>query len=340
MTITVNVRNKITGATKALQIQSPIVTSSGGGARFPGDAGPGFIKWGQTREGGIANVPARAQQYGQALGRGPVFPSAVRRYMTPAQSNVAGARAAVADCRTIQSWGALPFMDVKEPASMSFAQVAAGQMDDVIDAIMEGLVQLAKPAMVGFHQEPVGDGKGTYTECGDALKRWAQRRDAAGAAGLVSVTCCIGQGSFPPPYGHGGNPDPDKWIAAVEPWSDVIGGHGYLQATDASAPSAWRTAHDVYGPWWDLQDKTIGTGKARVQGEWGVHTRASDLTFAPKFMQEFYDYGLSRRMAVACFFDSGQNSANDWTLDLPVNGKPDTTRLVQMAHQLVLPTTR
>lgn len=300
----------------------------GSASRFPGDPGLGKILWGQSREGSIPAIPARAVQYAQIVGQSqPLYPKAVHRYIPPDQSTVAGAQAAVADAAMVQSWGSYYVVDVKEPGSMSFAQVGTGGMDQVIDTVMQGLVALGKPACVGFHNEPVGDGKGGATDCGAAVQRFAQRRDAAGGKGLITVTCTLGIGSF---TGYGGaNGPPDPWITALAPWRDVNATNRYLQATDASSPSAWKTVQQVYGQYWDLED-SLSPKPARFQLEWGVHTRASDLTFAPAWMDSFMSYGISRGLALACFFDSGQNSANDWTLDLG----GETSRLQKMARQL------
>lgn len=294
-------------------------------SRFPGDPGLGRILWGQTREGGVAAVPARAAQYGG------VYPKAFHRYMTPDQSNVAGAQAAVADARTVQSWGTYPLIDVKEPGSMSFAQVGTGGMDATIDAVMQGLVALGKPAAVAFHNEPAGDGKGGATDYGSALQRFAQRRDSAGGKSLITVTGALGIGAY---SGFGGaNGDPMPWIQAIAPWVDVWDTHRYLQATDTSPASAWKQPLAVFGPFWDLLD-SVDSKRAKFHGEWGVHTKASDLGFAPAWMDAFYAYFVQRGGALACFFDSGQNSANDWTLDL--NG--ETSRLNKMGQQLTYPT--
>lgn len=328
--VAVQVLNPKTGATSTISVPLPAITPAAG--RFAGDPGLGRIYWGQTREGSVPAVPARAAQYAQIVGqKAPLYPASVRRYMTPAQATVAGAKAAVADCATVLSWGSYPFLDFKEPASMSFAQVGQGQMNDVIDAIMQGLAALNKPAAVGFHQEPAGDGKGGAAEYASALNMIGQRRTAAGAK-LVTVTGCLGIGSF---AGFGGNNgDPRPWITALAPYVDVWGTHRYLQATDASPDSAWKTVEQTFGPFWDLLD-AVDSKRAKFHGEWGIHTRAAQPTFAPAWMDRFYQYGVSRGLAVACFFDSGQNSANDWTLDLG----GETTRLVKMAQQLAYPTT-
>lgn len=318
--------NSVTVRVGEQTLTLPYTITTDATPRFPGDPGIGKVLWGQTRDGGVGAMPARAAQYAQILGRpSPVYPRAFHSFGTPAQATVAGARGMVDDVRTVQGWGSYALQDVKEPTSMSFAQVGTGGMDQVLDELFSGLVALGKPCAVSFHNEPAGDGKGGAVEYASALKRFVQRRDAAGGKSLITLTGFLGMGSF---TGFGGsNGDPVPWLQAIAPWVDAWGTNRYLQATDSSPASAWKTPEQVYGPFWDLED-AIDPNRAKIHGEWGVHTRASDLTYAPAWMVHWKDYFISRGGALAFFFDSGQNSANSWVLDL--NG--ETSRLVAFAH--------
>ncbi len=310
---------------------APRLTSPAAGARFPGDPGVGKIYWGQSRQGGVGAMPQRLAQLSAIVGSS-VRLGSFHRYMTNAQATVQGAKAAVADAATIQSWGTYPLIDVKEPGSLSFAQAGAGGMDATFDALFEGLVRNGTPVTVSLHNEAAGDGKGGATDYGSFLQRAAQRRDAAGGKGLVTLTGALGMGQFTD-FG-GGNGRPEPWIDAVAPWVDVWNTHRYLQASDSGG--AWKQPQVVYGPFWDLLDK-VDPHRAKFHGEWGVHTRSADLAFAPAWMDAFYSYFISRGGALATFFDSGLNlnsSPISWIYDF--NG--ERSRMVKFAQQLTYPT--
>lgn len=313
-------------------------------ARFPGDPG-GFLR-GQSHQGGVAGFlsSGRALQFAQAVGQpGLLYPGLFHIYITPAQSTVAGAQQAIRDALTVKSWGAYPLIDVKEPTGLSLADVVAGQMDDVIDTLLEGAVANDLALTLAFHDEPVGDKIGgvlaTPTDYANCIARIGQRRDAAGAQNLVCVTGALGQGSFAGFGGKAANGPPDPWLQALAPVlaKDVWDDHRYLEVVAATPASKWIQPQDLMGPFWDLQDKyamaELGYLLPRFHGEWGVHTKPDDFTFAPGFMAAFDDYFHSRSGIGDSFFDSPISSANNWVFDLPVNGQPDATRLVTRAHQ-------
>lgn len=300
-------------------------------ARFPGDPGAGKVYWGQSRQGGVRAMPDRLAHLSAIVGS-TVQLGAFHRYMTNAQATVRGAQAAVADAATIASWGTYPLIDVKEPRSMSFAQAGAGGMDATFDTLFEGLVRNGAPATVSLHNEAAGDGKGGATDYGSFLQRGAERRDAAGGKGLISLTCALGMGQFTD-FG-GGNGRPEPWIDAVAPWIDVWNTHRYLQASDTRG--TWKQPQDVFGPFWDLLDK-VDPKRAKFHGEWGIHTRSADLSFAPKWMDAFYTYFISRGGALAAFFDSGRNlnsSPISWVYDFD----GERSRMSKFAQQLTYPT--
>lgn len=322
--------------------------TGGGGSGvglFPGDPGTGLIMWGQTREGSIPAVAARAAQYytiNGGSGSGHTYPKCARIYIQPFATLAAGisaANSAVSDAATVQGWGSMPFVDCKELTGKTPAELAAGAMDSVIDALMEGLVATGKPCLVGYHQEPTGaDAPGgvkfTGTSYAAVIQRFGQRRDAAGGKSLITLTGCLGIGSYRAAGGGINVAAATPWVEPLAPVCDVWGSHKYLQALDGDPASAWNIGMDkLFGQFWDLQDSFDNT-KARVHGEWGVHTWSSNLAFAPQFMADFMTYGIAHRLRAACFFDSGLNShGHPWDLDL--NG--ETSRLNEMAHQLIDP---
>lgn len=335
-----------------------VQTGGGGGgggggtgpASFPGDPGPNKILWGLGRQGGMSDVPARAAQFATDVGHtGHLYPKTGRSYITPFSTLAQGitlVNGALSDAALVKSWGSVPFVDCKELSGHGFADVAAGVMDQVIDALMEGAVALDWPIVIGYHQEPVGDGLGDAVDYGKAVGRFAQRRDLAGGKANVTVTGCIGFGAFP------GNGDPVPWFQNLAPVSDVWGSHKYLQyksQQEGTPPgkkgNGWLkgwSMHDLFGQYWDMQD-AIDSTKVRVHGEWGVHTRAANLATAPQFMDELLTYAISYRVRLMSFFDSGLNSnaGGAWTLDSPIQGaadqSADPTRRKHFAQQLLDP---
>lgn len=313
---------------------------------FPGDPGPGKIMWGATRQGGVSSEPARALQFATAAGRsGHLYPKTFRQYIQPFGSISAGvtaANAAVADAATVNSWGAIPFIDCKELSGTSFLQVSTGAIDQFIDALMQGLVGLGKPAIVGYHQEPTGDGLGGASDYAAAVGRFAQRRTLAGGDPFISITGCLGYGSFNAAGGGLDSAALASWYQPLAAVCDVWGSHHYIQVQPTASDATWTskaTMNQLVGWGWDVQD-SIDNTKARVHGEWGVHTKANDLAFSPNFMDQFLAYGISRKLRAACFFDSSVNSPNgSWALDTPIipANTPDSTRLVRFAQELIDP---
>lgn len=308
---------------------------------FAGDPGPNKIIWGLGRQGGMSAVPARAAQFAADVGQSaPLYPKCGRIYITPFATIAQGvtqAKAALADAALVKSWGGLPFIDTKELTGSSFAQVAAGAIDQVWDTLVEGAMTLNWPLLLGYHQEPVGDGLGGAVDYGNAIGRLAQRRDLAGAKGVVTVTGCIGFGAFP------GNGDPRPWFQALAEPSDVWGSHKYLQyqSQDESKWAKGWSLDQLFGQYWDMQD-AIDNTKAHVHGEHGVHTRSANLATAPQYLDEFLTYCIAHKVRVCSYFDSGLNSnaGGSWSLDIPIqggSGSVDTTRRVKFARQLLDP---
>lgn len=329
---------------------------------FPGDPGPGKCCYGLCHQGGMDQMAPRAAQLASDVGRsGFLYPKSGRTYITPfgnstqsvAQNiadGIAKAKAALADAALVKAWGGLPFIDSKEMFGLDFAKVGAGQMDQFIDYLMEGAVALNWPIIIGYHQEPVGDNVGGTVETGTqgaidygkAVGRFAARRDLAGGKRNVSVTGCIGLGAFTSATAGQFGP-PLRWFQEVVPVSDVMGTHKYLQyqsQDEAKWAKGW-SMDQLFGQFWDLQE-SIDSTKARVHGEWGVHTRAANLATAPVFMDQFLTYGIGYRLRGAYFFDSGLNvnAGGPWTLDCPIqggNGSADTSRRKRFARQLLDP---
>lgn len=332
--------------TTSAAVNIPITwTALGPVARIPGDPGLTQLLFGQTAQNPMTAIPARALQYAQIVGQAaPLYPAAAHLYIDPPTSTVAGAQGFVANARTVWGWGAYPLIDIKEGIDpntgrqYSFDQVAAGACDGVFDTLIEGSLQLGRPLGLSYHNEPTGDGLGGAQSYANAVARLGLRVALAGAQNLVTWTGALGQGSFTG-FG-GGNGPPDLWLQTLAAtgapvWDD----HKYLQASDSDGASAWKQPVDVFGKFWDLQDQIAmaerGILLPRFHGEWGVHTRAADLTFAPAWMRTFYAYFLSRNGILATFFDSGQNSPLSWLLDLG----GERSRLIAMAQLLALPTT-
>lgn len=320
------------------QIQVPL-TWTGVSQRFPGD--PGGILRGQSHQGGVAGFIAsgRPQQLGAIVGRPVLYPALFHIYMTPAQSTVAGAQQAIQDALTVRSWGAYPLIDVKEPPRKTFAQVATGAMDNVIDTLMEGAVANQMALTTSFHDEPAGDNVGgvvnDFQGYANAVGRFGIRAALAGAQNLVNPTGALGQGQYTN-FG-GGNGSPLPWLLALASVCGTWNDHRYLQVVTATPASKWITPQALNGPFWDLQDQAamqvLGHLLPRFHGEWSVHSKPDDFTFAPAWMDTWETYFHSRGGVADSIFDSMIDSANDWTLDVPVNGQPDTTRLVTRAQQ-------
>lgn len=323
-------------------------------ARFPGDPGQGKIMWGMTHQGGVSAMPARALDLAAAIGRpGKLFPSSFHRYSDPSQATVAGARAAVADALVINSWQTASghpvyaHLDIKEPLKgvggatrdMTYADVGAGGMDAVFDALFQGLVTNGIPCMVGLHNEPQGDtangslvGMGA-ADFGAAGARMASRRDAAGAKGLVGLTAALGIGACSEAGGSKGSAVP--WINACAPWCDVWDMHRYEQASDVSGK--WNQPQELYGFFMDMLD-AVDPNRAKFLTEWGIRTRTAVPGYSTAWMDTLLPYFMSRGGKCAHYFDSGADLNNQpipWWLDY--NG--ETSRLVKMAQQLILPTT-
>lgn len=315
------------------------ITWTGTAARYPGDPG-GYLR-GQSHKGGVAGFLAdgRPQQLGAIVGKPVQFPQLFHIYMTPPQSTVAGAQQAIQDALTVRSWGAYPLIDVKEPPGKSFAQVAAGQMDNVIDTLVEGAVANNLACTLSYHDEPAGDNVGgvvnDYQGYANAVGRFGIRAQLAGAGNLVNCTGALGQGQYTN-FG-GGNGSPMPWLLNLASVCGTWNDHRYLQIVTATPASKWITPQALNGPFWDMQDQAamqvLGHLLPRFHGEWGVHTKPDDYTFAPAWMDTWETYFHSRGGVADSFFDSIIDSANNWTLDTPVNGRPDTTRLVTRAQQ-------
>lgn len=314
---------------------------------FPGDPGPQRILIGQTQDpvrGGVDFMPTRAAQYAADVGL-PVgqkrYPQAFHGYIQPIPdaNAVAAANAELADVDKVQAWGGYSVTDIKETVkpkgtAHTLQDVANGSSDAQWDAFIAGLKARGKPAGMCFHNEPVGDVIGgvlaTPSDLAGAVDRLRQRIVRQQADNLIAWGCSLGVGSF---TGWGGsNGPPDPWIAALAPVSKVLVNNRYQQATDTSG--TWKSPAQLYQPFWDLQDRILdGLGlprMARFVLEYGTHTRSSDLTYAPAWLDAFYQLCLAYNVRVTFYFDSGQNSANDWTLDL--NG--ETSRRKKFAQQI------
>lgn len=313
------------------------ITWTGTAPRFPGDPGPNKVIWGQTRKGDVAAMPARAAQYAQILGKpNPFYPGGFHNYTTPAQTNQAALTAMVnASVKVSIAAGMYVLVDVKEPSGKTFAQVGNGTCDAWIIMLITALMALGVPVILSYHNEPFNDGLGSATDWGNAFKRFRQIITSLGATNISLVSLLQLQ-----PFDHvdgDSQNDPTPWFAATFPWCDLAGGNVYNHGADDKPISAWRTVEQCLDYVWDVMD-SIAPNMPKLIGEWGVRTRSSDLTYATAWMDHFYDYGLSRGLVGAFFFDSdanvNDNSAIPWTLDW--NG--ETSRLIKFAQQQVLPT--
>lgn len=340
----------LTGTAGATRVSTQLSIASTNASLFPGDPGPGLIALGIGHQGGMKTVAARAAQFAGDVGRsGFLYPKTGRIYITPFASIAQGisqAKAALADAALVKAWGGIPFVDSKEWTALDFAKVGAGQMDQFVDFLMEGAVVLDWPIIIGFHQEPVTDGLGTAADYASAVGRFGQRRDLAGGQGSISVTGCIGFGSFTnatTAQSKGNNGTFRDWAQALAPVCDVPGSHKYLQyesQDEAKWAKGW-SLDQLFGQFWDVQDG-FSNGRAHVHGETGVHTRAANLATAPQYMDEFLTYAIAHRVRVCSFFDSGLNSnaGGPWTLDCPIqggNGSIDISRRKHFAQQLLDP---
>lgn len=339
------------GTVDGSPLSTTFTVASADASRVPGDPGIGRTLVGQTMDAtlGVDYVQVRAAQYASDLGMSAgskVQPKAHHGYIQPVHDDqaLAAVAAEFVDIDKVQAQGIYSLTDIKETQyednngvwhNHTFDDVANGSSDAMFDAFIAGITKRKKPAGAFFHNEPVGDGLGGYTECAGAVDRLKSRILLAGADDLITWGCFLGRGSF---AGFGGsNPDPDKWIGALAPVSRALGTNGYLQAIDTDPASAWnKTVAQLYKPFWDLQNSVLDSlglpRMVRFQGEWGVHTRASDLTFAPAFMESFLDLSIAYDVIASFFFDSHVSSPKQsWLLDF--NG--ETSRRGEMARMLV-----
>lgn len=366
-TLTWPVVDPKTGKTGTVTATLPPITAPSAGM-FPGDPGKGRILIGQTEDpkrGGVNYIPTRAAQYASDLGMSAgtaVHPDAFHGYIQPVpdSSAVAAANAELGDIDKVQAWGGYSATDIKETQytltrnigthrigdviQHTFDDVANGSSDAMFDTLVTGIVQRRKPAALFFHNEPVGDTVGidasgagvlaTPASTAAAVDRLRQRIVRQAGDDFITWGCSLGIGSFSTYGGNNGPPDP--WIAALAPVSKVLPNNRYQQATDTSG--TWKTPAQLYQPFWDLQNRILdGLGlprMARMVLEYGTHTRSSDLGYAPAWMDAFYQLCLAYDVRASFYFDSGQNSANDWTLDL--NG--ETSRRRKFAQQIMYPT--
>lgn len=290
-------------------------------------------------------MPDRAAQLAAIVGRtGKLWPQAYHAYSTNAQANIAGMDTIISEVQTIRSWGngsVFPLIDIKEGHNadgsiMTFAEVAAGAMDANFEHLMNGLVGLG-PVICAFHNEPAGDAAcgtdsdGGAANWGKSIGRMGAARDAAGATD-VSVTGALGMGQY---TGFGGsNGDPTPWIVGAAPYCDVWDTHRYCQATDANGN--WKSVETLYDPFWQLLDNEDST-KAKIHGEWGIHTRSDDLSYSANWMRHFREHFRdSWGGALTSFFDSGENlntSPIPWDYDY----NNETSRMLEFATELTLP---
>lgn len=181
---------------------------------YPGQPRPGTVLWGSSLEGNTDPYQKHEQPTGVRLG--------VRRTFQPSWSQ-SRINTMVSIAQQDLQAGRLPWVSIKPP---SWAEMAAGQHDTLIDDMLKKLDALEGPVWLTVHHEPEGGGGNNAPD--DAAgpaghlamnKRIRQRMQALGtdniALALILMSYSWSPSSIPPPpqFNHR---TPDLW------WEDGV----------------------------------------------------------------------------------------------------------------------
>jgi hypothetical protein len=262
---------------------------------YPGQAPPGMLVWGAAVQGNGDPVARHETPAGHPL--------AVRRTYFQWSQRTTGminiAKDDVAHSR-------LPWVSIKPP---SWAEMAAGQHDAEIDAMLKALQGVAGPVWLTVHHEPEGGGGVNAPDdpAGPAghvamNERVRQRMTALGVSN-VALAPILMSWTWDPASKR----DPEQWWKAGI--YDFVGIDHYKDAEATLLTATWGKVRA-----WAKQK-----GVDVAVGEWGV--RGSDAA-AGQLVQEWYDAaadsdsdGAGARVVGLCAFDSNLNSpSGGWEL--------------------------
>ena len=254
------------------------------GQRFPGDPGPGLIRWGSSFEGSDAD--AAAWQGGALAGQ------PYRYYEAGGDS----ATSVVTRAGAVADMGMIPFPSLKLPGS--WASVAAGDHDEWLADIAAGLAMASKPVWLTLHHEPLGDGdpadyRAMYAHAVPLMREHAGGNVAFGPVfnGFAYETRTQEQLAF-----H------VDW-----PLVDFFGFDLY---------NAWPA-----GSWREFRDRAsfvlphIPEGMPWIVGEFGCREDPSDPARGALWLHDAHTFAVDNGAAAMCYFNSGRNSPDGpWIL--------------------------
>lgn len=268
-------------------------TPATGAPAFPGDPGPGRIRWG-AGIGGNADPVARHES---AAG----VPMGVRRTywsMAKAASLIATAKADIAA-------GRVPWVSVK--LGVTWAEFAAGKLDAAFLDLLAKLGALPGPVWLTVHHEPEGGNGTPYPDDGQGSEvHWramqAHVRTLLDRSKVTNIAFApvLMSWTFDPRSGR----NPADWWVPEARW-DFAGIDHYIDketVTSVADSQMWAPTVAFYK----------AKGLRIALGEWG--NRGTDAAAAAE-MTAFYDHLLSIGSPGAAYFDSSLNSpSGSWEL--------------------------
>jgi hypothetical protein len=147
------------------------------------------------------------------------------------------------------------FLDSKGRNCISWADIAAGRHDAVIDAWAGELLQLqARPTYIAFHHEMENEegnpphGSGTPEEFIAAYWHFRRRIEVIGGVPNLTWVVTFMHNTFAPYLKHGG---PDRWWPAESPYPDVASDHlvgADIYNRNRCHDKEWRTFTSLMDP--------------------------------------------------------------------------------------------
>jgi hypothetical protein len=200
---------------------------------------------------------------------------------------------------------------------VSWASIANGSQDAVIDRFAAEFKTFGLPLFVTFNHEPENDSAwGTDTEFAAAFRHFYQRLEQQGVTNVASVWNMMGAQSHFDRY------------QALYPGDDVVDWVAWDEynwaGCDARTPSWWSPARVLDAPvWWDAQ--TFHGDKPQMEAEYGSHeaptlgdkgqwfrdlaTAAKDQTSVVSRIKAWVYFDADNRSSSGCYWDS-QSSAS------------------------------
>lgn len=249
-------------------------------ARFPGDPGTTKAYWGASIENNGDPVKHEGPS-GEVL--------AIRRTFFSGWSQ----RAALVNMATLDLMdGRLPWVSIKTP---SWAEMAAGQHDAAIDALLGDLRTLNDPVWLTFWHEP-GNDHSSQGPASDHLAMNKRVRQRMTALGIQNVALCIVYiaGTFE-------KRDPeDYWEDGVY---DIIG-------VDIYRPDGGSILKSRYLP--KIEAFAAAKNTPYAFAEFGLKDGPTPIA---ERVREVWDYCLAKpEMVAACYYDSRGGSRGPWDL--------------------------